>query len=98
MRSIPLRQEAADVTICWFAADYGRAGVKLQRWLFEPLTCWWRTWSPRCPEGRARRRNGATATWDCGVTSDVAALRKLTGTALSRICLIFINQIREKLV
>ncbi len=63
-----------------------------------PSTSSWSTRSPRSfprPNSTAR---WATPTWACRHVSCRQALRKLTGTvSKSRTCLIFINQIREKI-
>ena len=81
--------------------DYGEQALEITAhpdWPRGRLTCWWwtpwRRWSPR----RNSTAKWATATWALQARLMSQALRKLTGSvSKSRTCLIFINQIREKI-
>ena len=60
--------------------------------------CWSSTLLPRSYPKLNSMARWATATWACRRVLMSQALRKLTGTvSKSRTCLIFINQIREKI-
>jgi len=87
-------------TTCWFRnrTTANRRLRSRKRWCVRmPSMCWCGFGRGAGAQGRTRWRNGRQPHGAAGA-ADVQALRKLTGTvSKSRTCLIFINQIREKI-